>query len=350
MPTRIAMIGAGAIGRTHLAILERDPAFAVAGIADPTAAAETYAGERGIAYFREYEAMLDTVKPDGAIIATPNQHHVVAGLACVARKIPAIVEKPVADTVEAALTLVRAAERAKVPVMTGHHRRHNPIMRAAAKFVREGGIGRVTAVTAFWLNRKPDNYYDAAWRREAGGGPVLINAIHDIDCLRMMCGDIESVQAMTSSSARGYAVEDTAAALLRFANGAIGTYTVSDTVPGPWNWELSSRENPMYPHEPGNNCFLIAGTKASLAIPSLEVWLDEKGGGWVEPLTRRRIPIVPADPYIEQLHHFARVIRGEEQPVINVAEGTRTLATTLAISRSAATGAAVRIDEMLRGS
>ena len=52
---------------------------------------------------------------------------------------------------------------------------------------------------------------------------MLINAIHDIDCLRMVCGEIESVQAPTADAARGFAVEDTAAAVLTFANGALGT-------------------------------------------------------------------------------------------------------------------------------
>src|SRR3954464_4883459 len=103
MATRIAVIGAGLIGRKHLGILKEDPAFAVAGIADPAPQAEAYARENGFAYFRDTEALLDATKPDGVIVANPNALHRETALACIARKIPAIVEKPVADTLADAM-------------------------------------------------------------------------------------------------------------------------------------------------------------------------------------------------------------------------------------------------------
>jgi predicted dehydrogenase len=348
MPTRIAVIGAGLIGRKHLSILQDDPAFAVAGIADPSPAAEAYAREHGFAHFADIESLLDATRPDGAIIAGPNATHRATALACIARKIPAIVEKPVADTVADALAIVSAAKQANVPMLAGHHRRHNPIMQAARDFVARGGLGKLVAVNATWLCRKPDDYFDMTWRREPGGGPVLINAIHDIDCLRMVCGEIETVQAATANAARDFAVEDTAAAVLTFANGALGTLIVSDSAATPWNWEISSRENPVYPSE-AENCFLITGTKGGLAVPALQHWSYDGDGAWMDPLTRRSLPVMRADPYPRQLHHFARVIRGEEAPVIDVAEGTRTLATTLAIAESAKTGRPVRVSDLLRG-
>ena len=106
MPTRIAVIGAGLIGRKHLGILKEDPAFEVAGIADPAPQAEAYARANGFPYFKETEALLDTAKPDGVVIANPNALHRETALACIARKIPAIVEKPVADTLADARAIV----------------------------------------------------------------------------------------------------------------------------------------------------------------------------------------------------------------------------------------------------
>ena len=135
-----------------------------------------------------------------------------------------------ADSVAEALELVEAGERANVPILAGHHRRHNPIMRKAAEIIAGGGIGRVVAANGLWLSHKPKDYFDVAWRREAGGGPMLINAIHDIDCLRMLCGDVESVSAGASSETRNFQVEDTAAAVLHFKSGALGTLLVSDAV------------------------------------------------------------------------------------------------------------------------
>ncbi|MEE8477105.1 MAG: Gfo/Idh/MocA family oxidoreductase [Gemmatimonadales bacterium] len=345
-PIRISMIGAGMIGQRHMEVLLPDPAYQVAGITDPAPEAEAFARQHGIPYFTEAEAMLDEVRPDGAIVASPNQFHVAGALACIARKLPVLVEKPLAESLPGALDIVAAAEGAGVPVLVGHHRRHNPIMRKAAQVIEDGGVGKVTAVANTWLTRKPEDYFDVAWRRQPGGGPVLINAIHEIDGLRMLCGEIESVQASTSNDRRGFPVEDTVAAVIRFESGALGTLIVSDTVSSPWSWEGTSAENPFYPQEAQNYC-LVTGTKGALAIPSLDHWWHEEGQGWGDPLTRRRIPVQPADSYIEQMRNFAAVIRGEEEPVVSGVQGARTLAATLAITESAETGLPVRIDEML---
>src|SRR5438128_2128422 len=157
MPTRIAVIGAGLIGRKHLGILKDDPAFEVAGIADPAPQAAAYARENGFAYFKDTEALLDKAKPDGVIIANPNALHRETALACIARKIPTLVEKPLADTLADARIIADAAAQANVPVLTGHHRRHNPIMQAAREFVASGALGKLVAVTGTWLHRKPDD-------------------------------------------------------------------------------------------------------------------------------------------------------------------------------------------------
>ncbi len=82
-------------------------------------------------------------------------------------------------------------------------------------------------------------------------------------------------------------------------------------------------------------------------MPTLDHWWHEPGQGWGDPLTRRRIPITPADPYVEQLRNFADVIRGAASPVVSGEDGARTLAATLAIKESAARGAAVSVDEMI---
>jgi predicted dehydrogenase len=345
-PVRIGVIGAGLIGRRHLGVLLGDPAYQAAAIADPSPAAEALAREHGISYFEHYERMLDEVRLDGAIVATPNQLHVVAGLACIGRKVPILVEKPIAASVPEALELMAAADKGGVAVLTGHHRRHNPILRAAAETVREGAIGRVTAVCCLWLSHKPDAYFDATWRKEPGGGTVLINGIHEIDCMRTLCGDIETVQASTASGARGFPVEDTAAAVLQFRSGALGTLILSDTVSSPWSWEWGTYENTVWPHE-SQNCYLVTGTRGSLAVPSLELWWHEPGQGWTDPLTRRRIPYSPADAYVEQMRNFADVIRARAEPVVSGWEGTRTLAGTLAITLSARTGRPVRVDDLL---
>src|ERR1041385_4313140 len=168
-------------------------------------------------------------------------------------------------------------------------------MRKAAEVIADGGIGRVVAANGLWLSYKPEGYFDVTWRRENGGGPVLINAIHDIDCLRMLCGDVETVTAITSNATRQFAVEDTAGAVLHFASGAIGTLLVSDVVSAPWSWEWGSRENPNRPHDT-ENAFLVAGTRGSIAVPHLQLrWHEAGKESWDNPLHQMRLKIRPAD-------------------------------------------------------
>jgi predicted dehydrogenase len=326
---RIALIGAGQFGRKHLETIRKEPQCQLAAVADPA-----WQGEKG---FADYRQMLDEVRPDGVIIATPNALHVPAGLACVQRGIPVLVEKPIADTVAASHELVTAAERARVPLLVGHHRRYNPILEKAREIVQAGGIGRLTAVAALWLLQKPAEYFDVAWRREPGGGPLLINAIHDIDDLRFVCGEIAEVRALVSNTARGFEVEDTAAVALRFANGALGTLTVSDAVAAPWSWELASGENPVYPPQ-DESCYFFTGTDGALGVPGMTFFSYGAKKGWHAPLAKTTIEVEHEDPQVRQLRHFCRVIRGEEAPRIDGADATRTLAVVEAIRKAAHEG------------
>jgi predicted dehydrogenase len=341
---RIGIIGAGAFGRRHMETVGREPLCELAAIADPAPDAAKLAQEAGFAYFSRYEDMLACGNLDAAIIATPNAMHVPAGLACAAHRVHMLIEKPIAESVEAAHALSEAAQAAGVALLVGHHRRYNTVIAKARKVVQDGRIGRLTAVTALWLIQKPAPYFDVGWRIDpAGGGPILINLIHDVDDLRFICGEIASVQAMTANAARGYAVEDTAAIAIRFAGGALGTITLSDAVAAPWSWELTSGEAANYPQRP-ENCYLFAGTEGALAIPKLELWRYAGEKGWSAPLSCELLQVAPEDPQVLQLRHFCRVIRGDEAPLVTGADATRTLAATLAIRDAARTGQRVDLD------
>jgi predicted dehydrogenase len=338
--TRIGVAGAGLIGRRHVELIEASPDCVVAGIADPSAEAKAFAEARSIPWYPDHRQLLQRERPGGMIVASPNALHLAMALDCIERGVPALVEKPVTDTVVSAQRLHKAVQRGGVPVLVGHHRRHNPVINAVREKIAAGHIGCLTAVVGLWLLQKPDDYFDAAWRREPGGGPVLINLVHDIDNLRFICGEIVEVQAMTSNKARGFAVEDTAALLLKFANGAIGTVTVSDATPAPWSWELSSGENAAYPRQ-DQPCYLFAGTKGSISVPTMELWSYPGERGWYAPLTRTDIAAASSDPLIEQLRHFLAVVARRETPLISVEDATGTLAVVEAVREAARTGARV---------
>jgi predicted dehydrogenase len=337
---RISVAGAGLIGRKHIELIEASPDCVVAGIADPSAEAKAFAATHHFPWYPDVRELLERERPDGMVIASPNTMHLTMALDCIERGVPALVEKPVPDTLVAAQRLHQAVQRSRVPVLVGHHRRHNPVIKAARESIAGGCIGQLTAVAGLWLLKKPDDYFDVAWRREQGGGPILINLVHDIDNLRFICSEIVEVQATTSNKARGFGVEDTAALLLKFANGAVGTATVSDATPAPWSWELSSGENTAYPRQ-DQPCYFFAGTKGSLAVPTMQLWSYPGQDGWYAPLTQTELATASFDPLVEQLRHFLAVIAGREKPLVSVEDAAGTLAVVEAVREAARTGARV---------
>ncbi len=337
---RIGVAGAGQIGRRHVELIEASPNCVLAGIADPSSAAKDYALARNAPWHADHRTLLEQEKPDGLIIASPNALHLQMALDCTEAGVPALIEKPVTDSVSTAQRLCAAVKRTGVPMLVGHHRRHNPNVKAAREAVAAGTLGRLTAVTGLWLLKKPDDYFEVAWRREPGGGPLLINLIHDIDSLRFICGEITEVQALTASMVRGFPVEDTAALLLRFANGALGTMVVSDATPSPWSWELTSGENAAYPKQ-DQPCYILAGSSASLSVPNMELWSYPQNPGWHAPLACASVELAQFDPLVEQLRHFLSLIAGHEQPLISVEDAMGTLAVIEAVSEAARTGRTV---------
>lgn len=343
---RIALVGAGLIGRGHAALVADHPGATLAAIADPDSTAAALAATLGAQHFEEYERMLDEIAPDGVIVALPNTLHVEAGLACIARRIAVLVEKPIADTVASAMRLVEAGEEAGVPVLVGHQRRHGSDIREAKRAIEGGELGQIVAINGIAAVAKHDTYYDVDWRRLPGGGPLLINAIHDIDCFRTLCGEIETVQAIGSSAIRGHAVEDTVAVALRFSSGALGTYLLTDASPSPYFWEIAAEQSLVLPHQP-EDCYVVFGRKASLAVPTLDLWEHEVGGDWRDPLLPRRLSAPLRSCYVAQLENLLDVIQGEAEPVVTGREGALTLAATLAVARAISEGRAVDVAELI---
>ncbi len=339
---QLAVIGAGVIGRTHIDRIGRSGNLVLAAIADPTDSGKALAESLGVPWFADPRAMLDTARPQGAIVATPNATHVDVATACLQRGVPALVEKPIADTVAEAQALIDAEQRFKTPVLVGHHRRHNPILRRAREIVQSGRLGQLVSATALATFLKPDAYFDVAWRRQAGGGPILINLIHDIDMLRFLLGEIASVQAVSSHQARGFEVEDTAAAVMRFASGAIGTVLVSDAATSPWCWDFCAGEQGQYPRQNVQTHF-ISGTHGSMSLPDLDLWNYRGERSWHAEMTQERSAVHQADPYTGQLQHFRAVIEGREAPLCSALDGLRTLQATLAVREAAQSGQAVQL-------
>lgn len=339
---RIAVVGAGLIGQTHVRHVLKEATLA--SIVDPNPASAALASEHGVRHYLSIESMLEADTPDGVLLATPTGLHVEQALTCLRAGIPTLVEKPIADTVESAQTLVDASLSLNVPVLVGHHRRYNPLIRAAHEQISEGALGDIVSMNALCWLRKPDDYFDVAWRRTSAAGPLLINLIHDIDLMRHLCGDIVSVQARQSSHTRGLAVEDTAALLLEFDSGALGTMSVSDAIVSPWSWELTAGENQVYP-KTDQSCYLIGGTHSSLSIPDATLWRNEQQRGWHEPMIQTAIAFEAVDPLSLQVRHFKDVIAGRAKPLVSAQDGLEALRVIEAAKESAISGQQVALNK-----
>ena len=336
-PVRLVVIGTGLIGRKHAELIGAHNSCSLAGTCDVDPSRRSVAEELNVPFYQDVETLLEREEPEGAIIATPNGLHSAIAEVCAKRSVDILIEKPIADTLDEAHRIVRVAEDHGIHVLVGHHRRHNPLIQKARSIVKGGELGRLVAVSVLWTLFKPADYYKVDWRcRPPGGGPTLINLIHDLDSLRFICGEINQVYAQSSSAVRKLDVEDSVSITLSFVNGALGSILASDTTSSPWSYEATTHENPYYFHTE-ENCYYFFGTMGSLSFPRMELWryADSNQLGWQYPMETSRCKVVQADPLKSQLEHFCRVVRDEEIPLVDGRDGTRSLAVALGVVESA---------------
>ncbi len=339
----IAIVGAGLVGQRHANIIQSLPNATLSSVIDTANSGIEFAKALGVPTHASIEDLLAHTQPDGIVVCTPTTLHIEQGLHCVEAGIPALIEKPIGTSSSESLTLVDAAKRKKVPLIVGHHRRHNPLIHAVKRCIDSGRLGEIRAVHSQCWFYKPDEYFEIApWRTQPGAGPVSVNLVHDVDLIRYLCGDVTCVQAMRSPSARGFDNEDVASALLTLDNGALATISVSDSIAAPWSWELTSKEYPIYPKTP-ESCYRIGGSKASLSVPDLTLWSHDQKPDWWSPINTETLMFEPADPLEEQMRHFCRVIRGEEAPLVSAEEGYRSLRVIEAIQRASETGERIEL-------
>jgi predicted dehydrogenase len=346
--TRIAIAGAGLIGQAHIGAARRSTTVALCAIVDPSPGAKATADAAGVPLYASLAELFAKDKPDGVVLATPNPLHVPQALECIAAQVPTLLEKPIAQTVAEAEPLVRAVDASGAKVLIGHHRAHSPIMAKARQVVESGVLGRLVAVTGTAMFLKPDHYFiDGPWRKEPGGGPILLNMIHEVHNLRMLAGEIVAVQAIASRAARGFAVEDTVSIGLRFANGVLGSFLLCDTAASAKSWEQTSQENKAYPSYDDEDCYTIAGTNGSLSIPTMRIKTYPRAAdrSWWKPFEVGVVGMVRDDPIQLQMEHFGAVVRGEAAPLVSARDGLANLRVTEAIVAAAKSGTTVEIPQ-----
>lgn len=344
----LVVVGPGLMGLNHIRLILKSDRCDLVGVVTPEREVLNDVGERlGVPLFHDLASCLDTCRPAGVIISSPNEFHYEQARLCVERDIPVLIEKPVTANYADAQRLVELVAGRGARALVGHHRAHSPLVATARAVIDGGRLGRLVAIQGSAMFHKPPEYFAAGpWRTQPGGGPILINLIHEIGIMRSLCGEIAAVQAIASTAMRGFPVEDTVAINLQFRNGALGTFVLSDIGASPRSWEQTSRENPIYPTYPDEDCYSITGTRGSLDFPTmrLKAHPPEEAPSWHAPFVEEVIPVIRQDPLERQLDNFLDVILGLAEPVVTVFDGAQNLLVADAIRRSAETKSLIEFE------
>ncbi|MBC7224807.1 MAG: Gfo/Idh/MocA family oxidoreductase [Anaerolineae bacterium] len=278
------------------------------------------------------EALLESPNVDAVYLCTPVDLHRVHTEAAAAAGKHVFCEKPMAMSVEDCQAMIRACEGAGVQLGIAYMMRYRPQCQVAKELIGEGRLGELVAgraQNAFWYPEVP-----GAWRQDParGKGGVLADVgSHCVDTLRFLMGEVVEVQGLTASAHFAYPVEDTAVALLRFANQALGMVDCSFAVP--------HRECPLELYGT-RGAILVARALGPFPNPEMRL-LDEAG--------EHQIPLPQVDAYTAEFEAMSQAIMDGRPHEVDGWEGLRITEILLAILRSAERGEPVPIRSRREG-
>ena len=221
-----AIVGCGMISSFHAAaIADTEGAELIGACSRSRPGAERFAEEHGIRAYENFQTVLEDDEVDAVSICTPSGNHAAQVLAALEHGKHVVVEKPMCLTLEDADKIVFSAEKHGLTVCSIAQLRYADASVALKNAIDNGEFGRLLSASLSMSYFRPQSYYDQAqWRGTVGGdgGGVLMNqGIHGIDMLCYLMGQPKEVSGFTATLMRNIEVEDTAAAIIRFENGAI---------------------------------------------------------------------------------------------------------------------------------
>jgi scyllo-inositol 2-dehydrogenase (NADP+) len=218
--TRIALVGLGKMGLSHLSLLRPLPGVEVVGVCDSTGYVLDVLGKyTGLPTFTDYAEMLRSATPDAVVVATPTHLHEPMVRAALEAGIHVFCEKPlVLDPVRGA-ALVRLAEEKGLVTQVGYHNRHVGSFQEAKRLVDLGAVGTVRGALAEAYGPVVVRTPGRSWRsrRGSGGGSLYDYAAHPLDLLTWYLGDPVSVNGAHLTSIHSTETDDAVAATISYA-------------------------------------------------------------------------------------------------------------------------------------
>jgi predicted dehydrogenase len=233
----IGVIGAGMVADFHAKSIESLPNTKLAGICDSgSGKAKLIAEKYGCPVFADYNAMLHSDAIDIVTIATPSGMHKAPAVEAAKCGKHVLCEKPLEISLDSIDAMIEAHEKAGTYLGGIFNYRFNDSVKHLKQAVVSGKFGTIThaAIAVPWW--RSDAYYQNKWRGTwsvDGGGAIMNQSIHMVDMLQYMMGPVDTLYACMGTLGHNIETEDTAAAVLKFRNNAIGSiYGSTASFPG----------------------------------------------------------------------------------------------------------------------
>jgi UDP-N-acetylglucosamine 3-dehydrogenase len=293
---RVGVVGVGVMGSNHARVLAELPGVEFVGVADPDRIqAHSVAQALGCAEYPDFASLLDT-GVEAVTIAAPTHIHQEIALACIARGVHVLVEKPIASTIEEGRAIVAAARRARVTLMVGHVERFNPAVQAIKDALRGEDILSIAITRVGPFPPRMSNV-----------GVVIDLAVHDIDLIRWFT-DSEIIEVQPQLSSAVAEREDIALLQFRTASGVLAHINTN------WLTPFKARD-------------VQVATRRKYVMADLltrqvtECFGFQPDGAY----SMRHLPVGHAEPLRAEIAAFVAAVRSGTTPAVTGEEGVASL-------------------------
>ena len=352
---KLAIIGCGKVAHLHVqAIRNLSHATLVAVWSRTTESAEKFAAMYGVKAYGDIRTMIHENDIDLVVICNPHPFHRDVAVEAARAGAHVLVEKPLASTLEDCDAIINECRRAGVRLGVISQRRWYAPVQRIRKAIDEGKIGMPVLGTVNMLGWRDKAYYDSdAWRGtwDMEGGGVLVNqAPHQLDILLWFMGDVEEVYGLWRNLNHPFIeVDDTALAIIKFKNGAIGNIIVSNSQkPGIYGKvHVHGSNGASVGVQTDGGAMFIAGRSSVLEPPVNDLWTipgeELLLNDWVREDSEAFEQIDPTVYYFErQIEDFVQALEENREPLVDGVAGRRTVELFTAIYRSTRDNAPVK--------
>jgi predicted dehydrogenase len=351
----ISIAGCSKVAHLHAKAISNIPNARLAGVWNRTASkAEEFASLYGTKSFGDVSSMVKENKSDLVIVCTAHPYHIQSAIEAAQSGANILVEKPLASELNDCDKIIVACKNSNVKSGVISQRRWYEPVKRVKQAIADGKIGKPVLAEVLMLGWRDKAYYDSdpwrgSWRTEGGG--VLVNqAPHQLDMLLWYMGEIDEVYGLWRNLNHPYIeVEDTAAAIVKFKNGAIGNILVSNSQkPGLYGKVHVHGDNgASIGVQTDGGAMFIAGRTGIAEPPVNDLWTiqgeEDKLKQWVVDDTEVFNRSDATVRYIQlQIEDFLKAIGNGEEPSVTTIDGRRTVELFTAIYRSSQTNLPIK--------